>query len=402
MEDDAFAGDPWPHFAAARSRHPWLAASDQGYVVNDYHAAKDLLTMGDRFEEAGASVVELMGAQGTPWGRFQVENIMARDGASHSRLRRAVQSVFTPQHADRFRPLMRVVIARLLEEWTPGGAFDFQEFAAQFPITVMCSIIGAPADELPSLQASLEAFGMSFCLDPDFLPELEDAMAVLDGFVQRLVAGRRAGVRLGDEADMLDALLATTQRGEITDRELYDLLIFLFAAGYDTSKNVLTLLMHTLLERPEVYGNCAESLPYCKQVIEEMVRFAAVSTLFRRTVVAFDYRGVHIPSGTRFVIPVSTLGRDPGAFADGDAFLPDRAHPNRHIGFGHGMHICLGQWIARAQLEEALHLVAQRIRNPRQIGAVRHRGFIGVWGLRDLPIAFEPAIAGQPVTSGAA
>jgi cytochrome P450 len=221
---------------------------------------------------------------------------------------------------------------------------------------------------------------------------LEDAMAVLDGFVQRLVAGRRAGIRPGDDADMLDALLATTERGELTDRELYDLLIFLFAAGYDTSKNVLTLLMHTLIERPAIYERCAASLDHCKHVIEEMVRFAAVSTLFRRTIADFDYRGVHIPRGTRFVIPVSTLGRDPGAFADGDAFLPERAHPNRHIGFGHGTHICLGQWIARAQLEEGLHLVAQRLRSPRQVGAVAHRGFIGVWGLRTLPIAFEPAM----------
>lgn len=391
LEEDSFAEDPWSQVEAARDRHPWLASSIHGWVVNDYRAAKDLLTMGSRMEEAGASVVELMGAKGTPWGRFQLENIMNLEGEDHRRLRHAVQSVFTPQHANRFRPLMRDVISRLLDEWTPTGEFDFQEFAAQFPITVMCSIIGASADELPRLQESLEAFGMSFCLDPEFLPTLEEAMAVLDAFVQSLVARRREGERLGGEADMLDALLATTDSGAISERELYDLLIFLFAAGYDTSKNALTLIMFELLDRPEIYARCAASVDYCKKVVEELLRYNAVSTLFRRTIVDFDYRGVHFPKGTKFVIPVSTLGRDPNAFDNGYAFLPERAHPNKHIGFGHGAHICLGQFIARAQLEEGLHLVAQRIRNPRLAGKVQHRGFVGVWGLRNLPIAFDLA-----------
>lgn len=402
MEDGAFARNPWPHFEAARERHPWLAKYSEGYVVNDYAAAKDLLYIGDqRMQEAGASVVALMGAEGTPWGRFQVENVMARDGDTHSRLRRAVGPMFTPQQANRFRPLMREVISELLDEWAPKGTFDFHTFAANFPITVMCRMIGASTAELPHLLASLEAFGMSFCLDPDFMPELEKAMAVLDDFVQELVADRRAGKRMNEERDLLDGLIGLIDEGQLTEREAYDMLIFLFVGGYDTSKNLLTLTMQRMIDSPEIYERCAVDLDYCRKVIEEMARYNSVSTLYRLTTEDIVYRDVLLPKGTMLTFPVSTLGRDPNAFKDGFDFVPGREYGNKHIGFGHGVHVCLGQFIARAQLEEGLHLIAQRIRRPKVAGPIEYRGFIGVWGLETLPIEFEPATSGEAVAEPA-
>ena len=348
-------------------------------------------TKSDKMLDAGGkSVVALMNAEGTPWGRFQVENIMALDGEEHRRLRHAVGPMFTPQQAERFRPLMREVISELLDEWVPRGTLDFHEFAANFPITVMCRMIGASTDELPRLLASLEAFGMSFCLDPNMLPELEDAMAVLDDFVQELVAERRAGKRTAEDPDLLDALISAVDKGDLTEREAGDMLIFLFVGGYDTSKNLLTLTMQKMLECPEIYERCAEDLAYCRKVVEEVARYNAVSTLYRRTIVDIEYRDVLIPAGTMLIFPVSTLGRDPNAFEDGFDFKPEREYVNKQIGFGHGVHICLGQFIARAQIQEGLHLIARRIRNPKLAGPVEYRGFIGVWGLRTLPIEFEP------------
>jgi cytochrome P450 len=91
----------------------------------------------------------------------------------------------------------------------------------------------------------------------------------------------------------------------------------------------------------------------------------------------------------------------PAAAADPDRFDPDRAQVNRHLAFGRGMHICLGQYIARAQIEEGFHLIAQRLRNPRLAGDYGFRPFPGVWGLRGLPIAFEPAPARMAAPVGA-
>jgi cytochrome P450 len=95
--------------------------------------------------------------------------------------------------------------------------------------------------------------------------------------------------------------------------------------------------------------------------------------------------------------PVSISGRDP-AIENADVFDPERDQTKkRHITFGMGVHICLGQFIARAQIEEGLHQIAQRIRNPRRTGASAWRPFYGVWGLKGLPIAFDPAPALEEV-----
>jgi cytochrome P450 len=85
--------------------------------------------------------------------------------------------------------------------------------------------------------------------------------------------------------------------------------------------------------------------------------------------------------------------RDPSAFDNPDRFDPERnlATGTRHIAFGRGKHICLGQYIARAQIQEGLHRIAQRMKNPRLNGTHGWRGFTGTWGLKGLPIAFDPA-----------
>jgi cytochrome P450 len=98
--------------------------------------------------------------------------------------------------------------------------------------------------------------------------------------------------------------------------------------------------------------------------------------------------------------PVSIAGRDAAAFGHADQFDPEREDLKKHLTFGMGMHICLGQFIARAQIQEGLHLIAQWIRNPRRVGPSGWRPFYGVWGLRGLPIEFDPAPASEMASAG--
>jgi cytochrome P450 len=290
---------------------------------------------------------------------------------------------------------MRQTIERLLDEWVPKGEFDFELFASYFPISVMCALIGADPSEIPRLRESMEALGLSMSMDKSILPRLNEATETLDAFAQELVAERRANRRADGEADLLEVLVRTADNGELTDRELYDLLIFLFVAGYDTSKNALTLMMDALLSRPEMYQRCAEDLGFCKSVVEESFRYVTTSTIPRLVTKDIEYREVLIPEGTLLFFPVSIAGRDP-AIANGEAFDPDRAQTQKHIAFGMGVHICLGQFIARAQIEEGLHQIARRIRNPRRTGPSGWRPFFGVWGMKGLPIAFESEPSLEP------
>lgn len=396
MEDPAFSADPLPIFAAAREQHPWLPTCAFGFVVTSFDAIRDLLWLDRSMTGAYENVVEAMQARGTKWGRFQQESLLAQRGEAHARIRRVLAPAFTPQQANKHRPLMRQTISDLLDEWVPKGSFDFEEFASFFPISVMARLIGAPPEAIPDLRSSMEAFGLSMSMDPAFLPQLERATEVLDDFARNLVAERRKARRPKGEEDMLEILLDTLDEGELTERELYDLLIFLFVAGYDTSKNALTLLMDVMIDRPDIYERCAEDLDYCRKVTEENFRYLTTSTIPRVTTSDIAYRDVTIPAGTMLFFPVSVSGRDPAAITDPESFDPERENLKKHLTFGLGVHICLGQFIARAQIQEGLHLIAQRIRNPRRAGPSGWRPFYGVWGLRGLPIAFDPAPELEP------
>jgi cytochrome P450 len=391
INQPGFEVEPQARFAAARREHPWLARSPVGFVITDYFAGKELLGMDEQLRTAGEGVIALMKAEGSQWGRWEQEFIMAQSGATHKRLRDALAPMFTPREANRRRDLMRRVVSGLLDDWAPRGRINFEEFASYFPVTVMCGIIGASPAALPRLRSSLETLGLSYNLIPDFLPQLEAAYGVMEAFVAGLMAERRAGERLNAEDDLLDALIAAVAAGELSEREVQDTLIFLFAAGYDTSKNVLTFLMHHLMKRPAMYARCAEDLSYCAKVVEEGLRYTSPATIPRLTNEDFIYRDVLFPKDTMLFISASVLGRDPAAFPNPDELDPDRMHENRHLAFGRGMHMCLGQFIARAQLEEGLHLIAQRMTEPKAAGEIGWRPFPGVWGIRGLPIEFTPA-----------
>jgi len=398
MEDPAFAEDPLPQFAAAREQHPWLATCSFGFVITQHEAMRELLWLDHSMTTANQGVVEIMGAEGTQWGRFQHDMLGAQQGEAHKRIRNVIAPAFTPQQAKKHRPLMRKVIADLLDEWVPRGAFDFEEFASHFPITVMCGLIGASPRSVPEIRASLEAFGLSFSLDRKLLPKLEDAMVALDAFVQNLVSERRKQRHSEGEKDLLEILLETHESGGLSERELYDLLIFALVAGYDTSKNALTLLMDAMIKRPDLYRRCAEDLEFCRKVTEENFRYLTTSTIPRLVTKDLTFRDVLIPAGTMLFFPVSIAGRDQQAFDRADEFDPERADLRKHLTFGLGIHICVGQFIARAQIQEGLHQIAQRIANPRRVGPSAWRPFFGVWGLRGLPIEFDPAPARQMAT----
>lgn len=192
MEEPGFAEDPWPHFAAAREQHPWLAKCAFGYVIHQYDAMRDLLWRDNWMRPAEDMVVQMMGGEGTPWGRMMEHGIASLTGESHKRLRDILAPTFTPKQAERNRDLMRWVITRLLDDWAPKGAFDFEEFISHFPIGVVCAMIGAPLEEIPRLRSSLETMGLQFSMDPQMLPALQEATMVIDEFGQQVVAERRS------------------------------------------------------------------------------------------------------------------------------------------------------------------------------------------------------------------
>ncbi|MET0180761.1 MAG: cytochrome P450 [Novosphingobium sp.] len=394
--EQAFADAPDGFMLAARARHPWLARSDFGLVVTDYDACNDILAQDARLKAPAEHIVTIMGGEGTNWARFEVECLIARDGADHARIRGAVNRAFLPRAVKGYAERIRAVISDLLDEWAPQGAFDFEAFASRFPVAVMFGLVGVPASRIEEVKDWLEIVGQSFSLDATLFPRINVAFDQLWDFVDGLIVERAAGT---DNDDLLDAVVSAEREGRLTPIEARDMLLFLFVAGYDTSKNQLSHIMNTMLDAPDQWRRCAVDRRFCDQVVEEVLRHSGVATSYRNVAEELVYRDVTIPAQTMLIFPMGIVGRYSGPFENGLAFDPGRPNAARHTAFSRGMHICLGQFLAKLQIAEGLHLIAQRLRDPRRDGPVAWRLFPGVWGPSRLPIAFEPAER-EPASSG--
>jgi cytochrome P450 len=390
LEDPAFTADPTARLEAARAEHPWLARCDSGLVVHGYQAAKDLMLMDDKMGPAYDLLVAVYGAEDNDWARFMTKQVANRVGPEHSRLRGSVAHAFTPRNANRYRETMRQVVSDLLDEWLPKGRFDFAEFASYFPVAIMCRLLGTPDDEIPRVRDSLETQAAVLSLDPGLLPDLLAGYEVLWDYVDRLIKDREARGPSG-ESRLLDELLAVRDAGGMNDVELRDMLMVLFVAGYDTSKNMIALMMYRMLDHPEHWARCAEDKAFCVRTVEELLRDFAIACTYRSVNEEFSYDGVFFPKGTLLIINIPLSGRDPTMFDDPANIHPERANASRHLGFGRGVHMCLGQHLARAQIEEGVHIIAQRIPKPKLAGELKWRPAIGITGLLSFPIEVEPA-----------
>lgn len=390
IEDMAFAANPDPAIEEARQRHPWASRFSHGFVVHNYHAMRDLLPLADKLHIATGSVVEIMGAKGSPWGNFMEDMMIAMRGADHRRVRGAIEPFFKPRNVVRHQQRMRDVIGTLLDEWLPRGEFDFATFASQFPITVMFGLIGGDPAHLPRIQGALETQGLSYSMDATLLPEMEAAFVLMMTYIDELIAKRRSG---GEQDDLLQALIGAEDRGELSPREVRELLYFLFAAGYDTSKNQLTLAISMLMDRPDLWKRCAEDRQFCVLAVEEAFRLASPSNLPRIVLDDIVYDGVRIPEGTHLLFLTNMATRDPRVVDEPFTYDPERDQSHRHLAFGRGDHQCLGMHLARLQIEEALHLIARRIEPPALAGPIAWRRFPGVWGLQTLPVRVTAAMA---------
>jgi cytochrome P450 len=299
IEDRAFGADPEPWFEQARAKHPWLAKFTHGYLVHGHREVRELIQMDDRLHIATDDVVEIMGATGKPWGDFMKALLIARHGEDHRRMRDALKPFFKPRRIAAHVGLIREVVCALLDEWAPKGEFDFTEFASNFPVAVMFGLIGADIADLPKIKWALEVQGLSYSLDASLLPQMEEAHAMMMAFNSELVAKRRASGEQRD--DLLQELIKAEDRGQLSHQEVCEQLFFLFAAGYDTSKNQLGMTARLLFQQPELWERCARDREFCTLAIEEGLRHSSPSSPPRIALEDIEYGGVLIPKGTHLM-----------------------------------------------------------------------------------------------------
>ena len=390
INSPAFLEDPHSTYAEAR-RQSWIARFQDGYILLDYDDMKALLT-DPRCRTPNRDITKLAGVEkGSPFERWNDHFLFALDGEPHDRLRKIVAPAFTPREAYRFRPFMRDTMHRILDQIEGQSECDFTQVAAQYPITIMCRILGVDPADIERFEGWLISLANLFTLNKKVLEELNVTLAQLFDYVDELIDGRRAPGKKPD--DLLQSLVELSTDGDsLSDEELRLLLINLLSGGYDTTKNQLIFIMKVLIDNPEQWHFLSENPDQVKPFIEEVIRYRnPVNTSLRVSNEDMEFRDIVIPKDTMLMLPLTFSGHDASKNEEPSEFRVDRKM-KLHLAFGQGVHFCLGYFMARALLEEALPIIVDRIRKPKPAGdAIIPSYFMGLSSYTKLPISFQPA-----------
>ena len=274
----------------------------------------------------------------------QVLNMM--DDPKHSRIRRLVSSGLTPRMIGRVEDDLRARARRLLDAVVPGEPFDFLvDIAAELPMQMICILLGVPESERHWLFEAIEPqfdFGGSRKASLSQL-SVEEAGSRMYSYGQELIAAKRA-----EPTD--DMLSVVANDPELSDLELYLFFSLLFSAGAETTRNGVAGGLLALAEHPDQMHALRSDFEMLPTAIEEIVRWTSPSPSKRRTATRDVALGGHsIEAGQKVQIWEGSANRDPAVFDNADEFDIARK-PNPHLGFGQGVHYCLGANLARLEL----------------------------------------------------
>jgi cytochrome P450 len=374
----------------ARTTH-WLARTPLGFMLSEHDDAVAVLR-DRRFHSALSLIPQMAGIEPDGYLASRRRSILSMEGDEHARLRRLVAPAFTPVSADRLRPFMRQVMSALIDGVGNAGRCEFvADVCEPYPIPIICELLGAPKEDwkLFSQWATdiFRIFNRDLVAD---LPAIRRASEELEAYVRAMVDQRR--LRPAD--DLLSSLIAMEESGDrLSGDELAMLAEAVLMAGTDTTRNQLACTVALFAEHPEQWRLLAEHPDLAPGAVEESMRYlGAVRDTARVASEDIEYRGVLFPQGTLVSISLAGANRDPDAFPSPDTFDITRQRGTMQMTFGSGIHFCLGAALARAELQEALPLLATRWPGLAVDGPVQWKPpTFGIWGPARLPLRFDPA-----------
>lgn len=346
--------------------------------------------LGDpRLVSAIPMLVALQGVNDGPIREMVAAAVISMDGEDHSRIRRLVNRSFTPSAANRHRAAMRAVVHELIDEFAANGTCDFvKDFGDHYPVQVICEVLGVPREDHDDFARWGDSITFVLSLElSEHLAEVQEAAGSLRGYVERIVAERRASPR----DDLVTSLVQASEGGDhLNEMELFSLIGGLLFAGYDTTRNQLGLALYTFCQHPEQWALLAEHPELAPRAVDEVMRlYGAVSGVPRVTNQDIEIDDWLIPAYTIVFMSVASANRDERVYANSLDFDITAAREEPHLTFGSGPHFCLGANLARAEMEEALTILSRRLRNPRLDGEPTWRMGTGIAGPTTLPLAFE-------------
>lgn len=317
-------------------------------------------------------------------------SFLRMDDPEHARLRRMIARDFTAPRVEKLRPRIEEVCRDLLDAMERrGGPVDLlPAYAQALPSLIVCEILGVPFEEAEFFQTQTKIM-----MTPNSSREVTlEAGRSLHGYLTELVNRKR-----GEEGTDTYARLANTYlaNGEITEEECVIMAILLLVAGHETTANMIGMGYLVLAEHPDQLALVRDSddPAFIANAVENLLRYMSVieNNLNRVALEDVEVDGHLIRAGEGVILNIPAANRDPRAFADAGTFDAAKVEPNKHIAFGAGIHQCLGQTLARVELQVALPMLLRRfprLRPTVSLDDVKIKQNPLILGVTELPVTW--------------
>ena len=390
--DPAFLADPYPTFARWRERGPVHRHDGLGLLVAVSHAACDAVL---RDRGLGRIWRDREPAETFPaFNLLHRTSILESEPPTHTRLRRLVAGAFGRGHVERMRPWIDQLADRLiadlagrLADGPADGEVDLLALVAEpLPVEVIAQLLGVPAADRGLLRPWSNAIVKmyEYGLPPPQQAQAERSAAAFVAYLRELVAQRRRSPLADDLVS--DLVAASDGADRLSGDEIVGTCVLLLMAGHEATVNVVGNGLWALLQRPDEWRRILADPALVPSATEEMIRFDASLQLFERTATRdVTVCGVPVPAGAKIAALLGAANRDPAVFADPDRFDVGRV-PNPHLGFGAGIHFCLGAPLARVEVQAVLAALRTRLPGLAPATAPRRRPEFVIRGLRELPV----------------
>jgi cytochrome P450 len=389
--DPAFAADPYKVYARLREESPIFHSEALGMsLFSRYEDVRAVLVDG-RFGRAIDDPSLQQGWERTPsYSRYVRVNLLEMEGADHSRIRKLVSEALNPRRIRTLRARVREVVDERLAGAARAGTFDFvSEVAEPVPVHMIAELLGWPASERHRLRPWSAAIVRLYEKDhtADDEARAEAAATEFAAMLNELADARRADPR----DDLISGLVTVEVEGHRLSRdELIATCMLLLNAGHEATVNAAGNGLLALLRHPAQLERLRRAPTLLATAIEEMIRYDAPLQLFHRYVLEdLEYKDVAFRRGEKVGLLYGSANRDPRVFDRADEFDIART-PNRHFGFGTGVHFCLGAPLARLELEVIFSALREQFAGVRLEGEPPpHRAGLVFRGLPALPVRVE-------------
>ncbi len=390
---EAFLRDPGPVYEQLRSRgsvhHVRFPTGLTGWLVTDYNLAKQVLVDPTirkdvhhfrRIVDTAHPGLNLPGALRSD----MASHMLNTDPPDHTRLRRLVAQAFTPRSVTALEPRIAQIAEDLLAGMPTQGPVDLlAEFAFPLPITVICELLGVPAEDREQFRSWTNAILFSGAAAQGAVP----ASGNLDTYLRTLISTRRQH----PQQDLLSRLTTADEDGAgLSDTEILAMAFLLLIAGHETTVNLIGNTMLTLLTAQDRYKRLRERVEQLPAALEEHLRHLGpvhIATI-RFTTEPLALGGTPIEADELIFVSLTAANSDPHRFPHPDTVDYQR-QPGRHLAFGHGIHVCLGAPLARAEATIAITRLLCRYPNMRlatDSDRLQWRTSTLIRGLETLPV----------------